>query len=91
MNSLLEGGGFELPVPRFLVHDALENDSPHGAPRLAPTNPAVRPQRGLARRTLAGECHHIAGLGHGPLGGDLSSVAELSSSSRLMAMILFEK
>ena len=26
---------------------------------------------GLARRTLAGEGHHIGGLGHGPLGGDL--------------------
>ena len=26
---------------------------------------------GLARRTLAGERHHIDGLGHGPLGGDL--------------------
>jgi hypothetical protein len=26
---------------------------------------------GLARRTLAGERHHIGGLGHGPPGGDL--------------------
>ena len=26
---------------------------------------------GLARRALAGEGHHIGGLGHGPLGGDL--------------------
>src|SRR5271167_4419838 len=26
---------------------------------------------GLARRTLAGKGHHIGGLGHGPLGGDL--------------------